>query len=356
MNGLYSCVDSGRPLDVTVDALVCPVSGNSYPLVDGIPILVEHPDALIRGYSNAWARMVRELDREKAELFDLQQKQVRKGWLARATQQVQGRRANMRAVEPFMASMLDCAREWRGLSSGITDALSVYGAGWDLERMLPYFAQDWTGSPDFYQANEAIVAALGKYAPDKQEVAVLGAGAGGITRSCWRLFERTYAVDLSLPTLLLAQAMFRGEDLTLRFRQTAWQQVALQHVAKAAGELNLAVADANRLPFPDGRLSVVVTQYLMDLMVDPLATSREILRVLKPGGIWINFSAPFIFHEETRRFGAVGVDEMQEVLPPLGCELLHCVALKFNHLNFAHLYPGGLGDIQRVHHFVARKA
>lgn len=356
MNGLYSCVDSGRPLEATAGALVCPESGNSYPLVDGIPILVEHPDSLIRGYANAWARMVREVDREKAELLDLQHKQVRKGWLARAAQQAQGKSANLRTVEPFMAPMLEYSKEGPGLSSGITDVLSVYGAGWGLEMMLPYFAQDWTGSPDFLQANEVIVAALNKYAPDKQEVAVLGAGACGIARSCWRLFERTHAVDLSLPTLLLAQAMFRGEGLTLRFRQTGWQQVELQHVAKAAGELNLAVADANRLPFPDGRLSVVVTQYLMDLMVDPLATSREILRVLKPGGIWINFSDPFIFHEEKRRFGGVGADEMEEVLPPLGYELLHCVASKFNHLNFAHLYPGGLGDVQRVHHFVARRA
>jgi len=87
MNGLYSCVDSGRPLEATAGALVCPESGNSYPLVDGIPILVEHPDSLIRGYANAWARMVREVDREKAELLDLQHKQVRKGWLARAAQQ-----------------------------------------------------------------------------------------------------------------------------------------------------------------------------------------------------------------------------------------------------------------------------
>lgn len=356
MDGPFICLDSGLTLRANNGELKCLVSGKAYPVVGGIPILVEHPDSLIRGYNNAWDRMRQELRAEAENLSDLRRKRVRPGWISRAEQQLYGKGENLKAVARYMEPMEIHANGKARLASSITDVLSVYGSGWGLDLMLPYFAQDWTDSPDFLQVSRLLAGSIEKYAIDRQAIAVLGTGACGIAHSCLRLFEHVYGVDLSLPTLLLSQGVMRGDRLSLRLQQTAWQPIEVHPREVFEGQVTLVVADANRLPFSSGQLSVVVTQYLMDLMVDPVATAREIRRVLKPGGIWVNFSNPFIFHEEERRFGSVQTSEMDAVLSHVGFSVPHCDSIKFNHLNFAHLHPDGLGVPQTAHHFVAFSA
>lgn len=54
------------------------------------------------------------------------------------------------------------------------------------------------------------------------------------------------------------------------------------------------VADAHHLPFRDGTFDSVVAQALIEHVEDEQQVVTEIVRVLKPGGVFI-FSAPFIY-------------------------------------------------------------
>lgn len=47
----------------------------------------------------------------------------------------------------------------------------------------------------------------------------------------------------------------------------------------------LVQADATRLPFPDQTFDVVTSLWMLETLPDPLATTRELVRVLRPEGI-----------------------------------------------------------------------
>jgi ubiquinone/menaquinone biosynthesis C-methylase UbiE len=55
-------------------------------------------------------------------------------------------------------------------------------------------------------------------------------------------------------------------------------------------------ADAQKLDFPDGTYDVVVSRNVTWALPDPEAAYREWLRVLKPGGVLLNFDSNWFLH------------------------------------------------------------
>lgn len=352
----YVCIESGRALESYGDSeLICSVSGKRYPVLGGIPVLTVDPDALIRGFGDSWSNMVALAEKARSELEHLQAADVREGWLDRATRQVRGREANIILLQDYLSPIATYLRNGSCRTSRRTAFLHSHGAGWSLERMLPYFAQDWTESPDFERVRNLVIADLKRHSPDRRAVAILGTGACGLARAASEVFDEVHGVDLSLPTLLFARGALRGDAITVHLEQTGWSPVALKPSRSSAAPIYLVASDVNDLPLREGSLSAVITQYLMDLMIDPVATAQEIRRVLKPNGIWINFSNPLTFAEERSRFGSPRVNEMEPLFAPLGFETLHCERERFTLLNLDHLSAEGHRHVQEVHHFVMRK-
>ncbi|MEL7028110.1 MAG: class I SAM-dependent methyltransferase [Pseudomonadota bacterium] len=93
-----------------------------------------------------------------------------------------------------------------------------------------------------------------------------GAGAGALSAALLRAASgpvRLDVVDLSPQMLERAQSALAGPN----------------------GSVSLHCADARRLPFSDGEFDLVMTAHMLEHMADPDVALREMMRVLKPGGV-----------------------------------------------------------------------
>ncbi len=75
-----------------------------------------------------------------------------------------------------------------------------------------------------------------------------------------------------------------GARLTLADLSREMLGVAAARARRLARPAALVVADAEALPFPDGRFDSVVSSFALCTYVDPLAALRELSRVCRPGG------------------------------------------------------------------------
>jgi demethylmenaquinone methyltransferase/2-methoxy-6-polyprenyl-1,4-benzoquinol methylase len=72
-----------------------------------------------------------------------------------------------------------------------------------------------------------------------------------------------------------------GVDLTPEMLEEGRRRIAL---AAAAKKVRLQQGDARALPFEDGLFDAVTFTYRLRYVDDPVATLRELVRVVKPGG------------------------------------------------------------------------
>lgn len=146
------------------------------------------------------------------------------------------------------------------------------------------------GTPDFIAAHDAYrhgkanyLASLLDY-PRWRGCAVLDVGCG---------------IGLDLIRFARAGASVTGVDLS-----TTAVDIARRNCAAAGAKVDILQGDADALPFQDGRFDLVVAYALTPFVVDPRAVSRELLRVLKPGGTaivmaynrrsWMGMLAPLL--------------------------------------------------------------
>lgn len=103
--------------------------------------------------------------------------------------------------------------------------------------------------------------------------------------------ERAVVLDVAtgtgrLPEALLLQPRFMGRIVAL---DASGRMLALaQHKLAAhadAGRITFVEHDAQRLPFDDGAFEVVTCLEALEFMRDWRAAVREMLRVLRPGGL-----------------------------------------------------------------------
>jgi demethylmenaquinone methyltransferase/2-methoxy-6-polyprenyl-1,4-benzoquinol methylase len=87
-------------------------------------------------------------------------------------------------------------------------------------------------------------------------------------------------------------ARVTGVDLTPQMLKAGAANVAS---SPQAGQVHLAVARAEDLPFADATFDALTFTYLLRYVADPAATLRELARVVKPGGVIANLE----FHTPT---------------------------------------------------------
>ncbi len=99
----------------------------------------------------------------------------------------------------------------------------------------------------------------------------VGCGGGALLNQALRSGCRAAAVDHSAEMVRLAQEA--------------------NHEAVAEGRLDVRLASADRLPFPDATFTCAAMTGVLGFLLDPVAAFREIRRVLGPGGRFVGLGA-----------------------------------------------------------------
>jgi SAM-dependent methyltransferase len=129
--------------------------------------------------------------------------------------------------------------------------------------------------------------------------ATLEVGCGSARLSCLlaKVGSKTTALDTSREALRVARANYRLNDVQGRFVRGA----------------------AERLPFADDSFDVVLSTGLLEHFSDPSAISREMVRILRPGGLFYSdivpkkFSLFRLFEPWRRRFRPGPIDRLREM-------------------------------------------
>ncbi len=157
----------------------------------------------------------------------------------------------MRPVD-VSASRTRPAEFAQGLFDGLPDRYDRLG-------LLLSFGQDrrW---------RRAVVDAVALARPTPHIVLDVASGTAGIARQiAHRTPAQVVAVDLTEQMLRVGQRRVRADGLADRIRLCAGQ--------------------AERLPVADASVDALTVSYLLRYVADPAATVRELVRVVRPGGV-----------------------------------------------------------------------
>jgi SAM-dependent methyltransferase len=335
--------------------LCCHNCGRSFPVVNEIPVLTSRPRELLLVHLEEFRQAQAAWMEKQSRCSSSAKTNTRPGTSDRAGRMLHGVTQNLRLIGTFIKPIEDYLSKSKKQASTLIDWALAQNVGSAPQTMLPFFYQDWARTRDFEEAESLILSGLVEHRPDDKTIAILGAGACGLVSSTARHFRVVYGVDLSVPTLLIAQAVLRGHTIEVYVANAGWRCAQLTPPSQAQNEIRLIAADVGTLPFAKESLSAVVTQYLMDIAGDPLGVADEIQRVLKPGGIWVNFSNPFRIPGELPELGPPEPSELQELLAPLGLDIVKVQRTRFTLQNLDQIYSGGHRNAQEVHFFIARK-
>jgi SAM-dependent methyltransferase len=168
-------------------------------------------------------------------------------------------------------------------------------SGWALDGLLPYLLRDWSDSGELGAAAARIDAALAAAFPDRSAASVVfaGCGAGGALAAIRPGFARILGFDLTFPVLLAARRLLDGAALELALPRcihpTGSMRLQRRAAMTAADSIELAAMDAFDTAFASGSVDCVVTSFLLDLIPDPRRLGREIHRIVRSGGLWLNY-------------------------------------------------------------------
>lgn len=361
------CVLCNRPLvRSSVRVLKCEACDSrlpglaSFPVVGGVLLMMPAPGCVLAEEANHLASYRQRFETWVArEHFEL----VASSW-----QKMQQRFRLMLAAELTNLRLLE--RHWQRVElrvdqelpsvGGLTGTLAAQRIGWPPKALLPYFVEDWAPSSSFERAAARITRSVDEYALDRQVALVMGAGACGMVRALSGTFERSIGVEVCLPTLLVARSLFEGGQVqvALHAQQDTladYPIVTVPPTPLSIAGVDLVAASILDLPYANDSISLVITQYVLDVVPDCARVAHEANRVLRDGGIWINYGPPFRLPGDPEELGKRPPNEMPEFVRWFGFECLSGELLRHDYLNMTPYSSLAARTEQPISYFVARK-
>lgn len=305
------------------EALLCAACGTAYPIISGVPCLLEDP-TLWRGI---WkVRLDDYVGAIEKRLGALSEE-------AQAPALLERTRARIRHVHHAVASDRAAIVElFRELVPGASGAPSLLPGGDPRTADTPVTEYSEHLFRDFVWGKDEAASAvdvLRRLATQPfGTTAVYGVGTGRLALDVQRELgaERTFGFDIHPLPLLVTTRLLAGEELELHEYPLAphsAEDTAVRHRLKSPfpkpDHLVLAFADALRPPLAPGSVDTLVTPWFIDAVAaDIRETAASVNRLLKPGGVWLNFG-PLRFQGAMSRLYAI--DEVHEVVSASGFEL-----------------------------------
>lgn len=351
---MYYCVAChGSLIDESSNIQICTNCKRRYPSINGIDVFTL-PDAMdLQGYILETKETIKQLESEIDCLDESKNspdydKQLEK----RIENAKKGMMGNIKVLKESYLPIIEFTQNQLFQANDFSS--SVVKTNFSFNEMIPYFYQDWFGVPDYEKVKDLIYREITNHCHDKESVAVLGAGACGLIYNVADYFKVSIAVDLSLPTLLTAKKFIEGTPLKFYLKDADWSEVRLTPPASSTHDIRYLTANVMTLPFKDNTLSVVITQYLLDVVSYPEGFIEEIYRILKPDGVWINFSNPFKIQTPSE-LGRYKLNELPHYFNKLGFDVLNLECQHFTLLNLEKIYPEADCNNQIVHFFTLSK-
>lgn len=333
--------------------MVCGQCGAVYPVVNGIPIMTRRARHVVAAYAKNVIATREKMGNRREQLVQLSK--VTDWELSSRSRRM------VDAISSNIALMNEQCRpivEYVGNENSLDDMIAwvVVQGGYDYIKLLPYFYQDWCGTAQYAEVVQHVESALAKYCNDRESLVVLGAGACGLPHSLSHNFERSYAVDLALPSLLTAKNLIGGAGFSMHLEMAGWKRVEVSPpAAEPRNGIRIVAANVMSTPFPDESQSLVVTQYLLDIVPNVEWFMDEVYRILKPGEVWIKFSKPFSWPGDPEGLGPRMLPEVPSILQALAFGVQQADMVRFDMLSMENVYEGGDRSDEEVHVFVARK-
>jgi len=351
---MYQCITCQGELNTTYNCLICPECRISYPILDGIALFIPQATTSLQGYVMEMEDAKAGLTEMADNLDNLQKQFETSEFCNRIINTLNAVQTNLNVLQEPYLPIIEFLQKQPENANLL--AWSMVKTGTTFLDMLPYFYQDWSGTSDFEKVKNRVSETITENAIDRESVAVLGTGACGLLHSVADFFEISYGVDLSLPTLLAAKAFIRGKPLTFHLSDADWQKITLTPPKQSTKNIHYLGTNVNNMPFKNGSLSLVITQYMLDIVSNPIGLAQEIHRILKPEGLWINFSKPFRVASDPSILGMRKLDELPPLFNNLGFEVINLENVRFNYLNLENISHEVDTVNQLVHFFTLRKS
>ena len=302
----------------------CEKCAGRYPIVGGIPCLLEDPTLWrtlnlrrLDDYSSGIETRVQELERE-AEAPDL---------LPRTRQRLR------RIATAFAQQFEEVTSLFDPLDVGTDPLLAAaipsrpeLGSQAAFLECYEHIFRDWVWGE---HECELALSFIRQLLPDGlARIALYGAGAGRLAADLHQGAkpDLTLALDVNPLPFLVAGRVLAGETVNLpefpidpRSDDEVVIARSITRPFVVRDGLSLIFADALRPPIPPASLDAVVTSWFIDIArADLRQTAAAINRVLRPGGIWVNLG-PLRFQSALAR--AYSIEEVHEIVGGSAFEL-----------------------------------
>src|SRR5262245_34890851 len=208
--------------------LCCAGCSRRYPVIGEIAILTESPDILLQKHYDTLAERTAELIKTREYTRCAKSDGVPFHSQERMEHALRGLSLSVELMEEVMQPVTDYLERSDIEPFAPSDWLFAREIGYKFWEALPNFYADWACTAEVKFAEALIVNGLLQHRPDEDKVAVLGAGGCGIAKSSAAHFACTYAVDLSIPSLLLAQSLLHGKSVDIYCKCANWQPIHLE--------------------------------------------------------------------------------------------------------------------------------